>query len=311
MGKIVSTGMINATINGIKVNTSKKAHSSNYGNNSSRTVNYIVMHYTGNVKDAASANANYFQGANRQASAHFFVDNTSIYQSVELRDTAWHCGGYSYYHKYCRNSNAFGIEMCCTAGNYKVSDKTIKNSAHLCAYLCKMLGISAKEVDTYVLRHYDITHKKCPAQMANSASDPDWIAFKKQVKALLGGSTTAATTAPKEVYRVRKAWDKPDTQIGAYSTLTNAKSACDKAGKGYSVFNNAGKVVYPEATAIDSFKVKINCDVLNVRADATTTAKINTQVKKGEIYTIVAKKDGWGKLKSGAGWIKLSYTVKL
>lgn len=313
VSKYISTGMISATINGIKVNSSKKAHSSNYGNNSSRNVAYIVMHYTGNVKDTASANANYFQGANRQASAHFFVDNTSIYQSVELRDTAWHCGGYSYYHKYCRNSNAFGIEMCCTAGNYKVSDKTITNSAHLCAYLCKMLGISAKEVDTYVLRHYDITHKQCPAQMANSANDPDWVAFKRKVKDLLGGTTTSkpTTSTTKEVYRVRKAWNKPDTQVGAYSSLTNAKNACDKAGKGYSVFNNSGKSIYPEATTVKSFKVQINCDVLNVRADATTSAKINTQVKKGEVYTIVSEKNGWGKLKSGAGWIKLSYTKKV
>lgn len=51
VGKVITTGMISATINGIKVDTSKKCHSSNYVNNSSRTVNYIVMHYTGNSKD--------------------------------------------------------------------------------------------------------------------------------------------------------------------------------------------------------------------------------------------------------------------
>ena len=34
-----------------------------------------------------------------------------------------------------------GIEMCCTAGNYKVSAKTIKNTAYLTANLCKRLGI--------------------------------------------------------------------------------------------------------------------------------------------------------------------------
>jgi N-acetylmuramoyl-L-alanine amidase CwlA len=69
--------------------------------------------------------------------------------------------------------------MCCTAGNYKISSTTIKNAAHLCAHLCKLLGISASQVDTYVLRHYDVTHKQCPAQMSNSANDPDWISFKK------------------------------------------------------------------------------------------------------------------------------------
>jgi N-acetylmuramoyl-L-alanine amidase CwlA len=92
-----------------------------------------------------------------------------------------------------RNTNAFGIEMCCTAGNYKVSAKTIKNTAYLTANLCKRLGITAKDVDKYVLRHYDVTHKKCPAQMSDKATpstDADWLDFKAQVKKILGGTTT-------------------------------------------------------------------------------------------------------------------------
>ncbi len=326
MGKVITTGMISATINGIKVDTSKKCHSSNYTNDSSRTVNYIVMHYTGNSKDTAWANANYFQGANRNASAHFFVDNTSIYQSVELRDVAWHCGGYTYYHSSCRNSNAIGIEMCCTAGNYTISATTIKNSAYLCAYLCKLLGITASQVDTYVLRHYDVTHKKCPAQMVDNSptQDKDWVAFKKQVKDILGGASasttpakkpTTSTTTSKELYRVRKSWKDAESQVGAYSALANAKAACDKAGKGYEVYDSKGNVVYPKATttttpAFKSYVAIVDCDVLNVRAGAGTNYKINTQVKKGEAYTIVAESNGWGKLKSGAGWIKLSYTKK-
>ena len=323
VGKVITTGMISATINGIKVDTSKKCHSSNYVNNSSRTVNYIVMHYTGNSKDTAWANANYFQGANRNASAHFFVDNTSIYQSVELRDTAWHCGGSTYYHSSCRNSNAIGIEMCCTAGNYTISETTIKNSAYLCAYLCKQLGITANQVDTYVLRHYDITHKKCPAQMVDNSptQDKDWVAFKSQVKTILGAASsstntkpTTSTTTSKELYRVRKAWSDAKSQIGAYSSLANAKAACDKAGKDYEVYDSKGNVVYPKATtSASTFKpyiVIVDTDVLNVRAGAGTNYKITTQVKKGEAYTIVAKSGDWGKLKSGAGWIHLGYTKK-
>ena len=59
-----------------------------------------------------------------------------------------------------------------------------------------------------------------------------------------------------------------------------------------------------------SYTVKINTDVLNVRAGAGTQYKITTKVKKGEVYTIVETKDNWGKLKSGAGWICLDYTIK-
>lgn len=64
-------------------------------------------------------------------------------------------------------------------------------------------------------------------------------------------------------------------------------------------------------TQSKSYLVKITASTLNVRAGAGTSYKVNTTVKKGQIYTIVDEKDGWGKLKSGAGWIKLSYTTKV
>lgn len=59
-----------------------------------------------------------------------------------------------------------------------------------------------------------------------------------------------------------------------------------------------------------SYLVQITAKELNVRAGAGTSYKINTTVKKGEIYTIVGESKGWGKLKSGAGWISLNYTKK-
>lgn len=218
MAKTINKGFITAKINGINVNGSIKASSKNYNSRTSRSVGYIVMHYTGNPKDTARANCNYFASGSRSASAHFFVDDSSIYQSVALRDIAWHCGGKQYFHSTCRNSNAFGIEMCCTAGNYKISDKTINNAAHLCAYLCEMLGIGADEVDKYVLRHYDITHKKCPAQMANAEKDADWENFKKQVKSILGGSALP--------YKVKITADTLNVRAGAgtsYKITTTVK----------------------------------------------------------------------------------------
>ena len=64
-------------------------------------------------------------------------------------------------------------------------------------------------------------------------------------------------------------------------------------------------------TTFKSYKVKINTAVLNVRTGAGTSYKAVSVVKKNEVYTIVDEKNGWGKLKSGAGWIKLSYTKKV
>lgn len=56
------------------------------------------------------------------------------------------------------------------------------------------------------------------------------------------------------------------------------------------------------------YTVKITTDVLNVRSGPGTSHGVTTKVKKGEVYTIVDEKNGWGKLKSGAGWISLEYT---
>ena len=61
---------------------------------------------------------------------------------------------------------------------------------------------------------------------------------------------------------------------------------------------------------VTPYLVKITATTLNVRGGAGTNYKVLTTVKKNQVYTIVEEKDGWGKLKSGAGWIKLSYTKK-
>lgn len=58
-------------------------------------------------------------------------------------------------------------------------------------------------------------------------------------------------------------------------------------------------------------KYKITTQALNYRAGASTSTKINGTVKRNEVYTITEVKNGWGKLKSGAGWIWLGYTKKL
>lgn len=46
------------------------------------------------------------------------------------------------------------------------------------------------------------------------------------------------------LYRVRSSWADSKSQKGAYASLENAKECCQKAGAGYSVFDNKGNVVY-------------------------------------------------------------------
>lgn len=60
-----------------------------------------------------------------------------------------------------------------------------------------------------------------------------------------------------------------------------------------------------------AYTVKITATALNVRAGESTKYKVVATVKKGQTYTIVEEKNGWGKLKSGAGWICLKYTERV
>lgn len=73
----------------------------------------------------------------------------------------------------------------------------------------------------------------------------------------------------------------------------------------------ANKPVKPPQNTSQGYKVKVTANALNYRAGAGIRYKINGQVKKNEIYTIVEEKDGWGKLKSGAGWVNLKYVKKV
>jgi N-acetylmuramoyl-L-alanine amidase len=59
------------------------------------------------------------------------------------------------------------------------------------------------------------------------------------------------------------------------------------------------------------YVVRITASKLHVRSGVGTSHPIVTSLKKGEAYTIVEERNGWGKLKSGLGWIKLSYTARV
>lgn len=131
------------------------------------------------------------------------------------------------------------------------------------------------------------------------------------------GVTTQPTTPAITYYRVRKADNTAASQIGAFSIFANAK-ACADLNPGYYVFLD-GKVVYPveEQKADVPFRVKVSIDDLNIRVGAGTNySKTGKYTGKG-VFTIVktatgqGSDSGWGKLKSGAGWISLDYCQKL
>ena len=144
-----------------------------YNHSAGNNIKFIVIHDTGNYKDTALANANYFNSGDRQASAHYFVDDTSIYQVVEENQAAWHCGdGHGVYG--ISNHNSIGIEMC-NSGGY-ISDTTINNTLELVRSLTSKYGVSINNV----VRHYDASRKDCPHNMsANNWAK--WNDFKARL----------------------------------------------------------------------------------------------------------------------------------
>lgn len=60
----------------------------------------------------------------------------------------------------------------------------------------------------------------------------------------------------------------------------------------------------------EPFIVQITASSLNVRKGPGTSYAVAQTVRKGQVFTIVQQQGGWGKLKSGAGWISLKYTAR-
>lgn len=156
----------------------KIANATNYqtANRTKSNIGYIVIHYTGNNGDTAAGNATYFaREPNLKASAHYFVDETEVWQSVADKDGAWHVGTKSYRHPVCRNSNSIGVEICMQDSNGNVRQGSIDNAVQLTRALMAKYGITASRV----LRHYDVTGKDCPAPMVSNAGL--WAAFKTAI----------------------------------------------------------------------------------------------------------------------------------
>lgn len=149
----------------------KKISAFNHGNGNEHT--YIIIHYTGNQGDTAKNNVDYFSGGDRQASAHLFVDDSSIWQSVEFENYSWNCGdGGGQYE--ISNKNTLAIEMCCQS-NGEVSDTTENNTVELVKYLMSKYSIGIDRV----VRHYDASRKICPNWSSNNWSR--WNNFKSKI----------------------------------------------------------------------------------------------------------------------------------
>lgn len=147
----------------------------NYGSyRSTSNIKYIVIHYTGNDGDSDESNGKYFINNIVKASAHYFIDDDSITQSVPDNYSAYAVGGKKYNNSGGRlygtvnNANSLSIELCDVLKNGVIypSEKTINNALELTNFLMKKYNIPAHRV----IRHYDVNGKSCPAYWINDSS---------------------------------------------------------------------------------------------------------------------------------------------
>ena len=189
---------------------------SNYRAGRTQPVRYIVMHYTANNGDTARNNCDYYHRVGGlQASAHYFVDEHGAMQSVRECDTAWHCGARAYWHPECRNANSIGIEMCSRKradGSYYILPETVANAAALAREIMQRYGIDTE----HVLRHYDVTGKRCPMPWVDDPAQ--WTAFK----ASLAPEENTDEEDEDDMVRYNKLEDVPDWAQDTVRALMDA-----------------------------------------------------------------------------------------
>jgi len=184
----VKSSKMKVSLGGLNINTDYPASTGNY-TACIRAKEWIVIHYVG-ANGKGYSTARYFQTSGRQASAHLVVglasENGQIYQMIDPKYKAWHCGdgGVGAYKYQCSNSNSIGIETAChndtsnlsaSSDGWYFDDVTVDNLVKLVKYLMTTYNIDIN----HVIRHYDVTQKSCPTMWVQN--EAEWEAFKARL----------------------------------------------------------------------------------------------------------------------------------
>jgi N-acetylmuramoyl-L-alanine amidase len=142
-------------------------------------VRTVVVHYTG-ARGSAHENLVYFSRPGAGASAHYFIGKTGdLRRSVPECDTAWHAGNWGV------NLSSVGIEVC-SAGE-PFTEAQVRTLRALVRDLMARYGIPASRV----IRHYDVTGKRCPAPYVGEAA---WRGLHARITG--GGAAAAEPPVP-------------------------------------------------------------------------------------------------------------------
>lgn len=264
-----------------------------------------------------------FASTSKEASSNYGIGyDGRIGLYVEEKDRSWCTSSAS------NDNRAITIEVASdTYHPYRVNNTAYKSLIKLLVDICKRNGIKKLVWSTNksermnhlngcnMTVHRDYANKSCPGDYLYNLHGQ----IAKEVNAQLGlGTSSTTTTTKKTLYRVRKTWKDVKSQKGAFYDLPNAKKCADK-NIGYSVFDESGKAVYTSKAmnSTSSFKVQISISDLNIRKGPGTNYAATGKFTGKGVFTIVETKQGtgsakgWGKLKSGAGWIALDYATRI
>ena len=261
-----------------------------------------------------------FASTSKEASSNYGIGyDGRIGMYVEEKDRSWCTSSAS------NDNRAITIEVASdTYHPYRVNDVAYKSLIKLLVDICKRNGIKKLVWSTNkpermnhlngcnMTVHRDYANKSCPGDYLYNLHGQ----IAKEVNAQLGYGSSSTTK--KTLYRVRKTWKDVKSQKGAFNNLSNAKKCADK-NKGYSVFDENGKAVYTSkaTNSTSSFKVQISISDLNIRKGPGTNYAATGKFTCKGVFTIVETRQGtgsakgWGKLKSGAGWIALDYATRI
>ena len=193
------------------------------------------------------------------------------YQTLPWTLCPWGCGG-GKKGSYNVNPNArIQFEICeDNLKDAKYFNAAFKEAIELCAYLCKKYNLTVDKICSHKEAHdagYGSNHGDPHVWLKRYGKDMNW--FRSEVAKLLKSNSVVekpaedkkpetsekpAVAPKKEYYRVRKTWTDSSTSKGSYLNVEYAKEACDKAGKGYYVFDPNGKIIYPVASATPATK---------------------------------------------------------
>ena len=193
-----------------------------------------------------------FTSPSRQASCNYGIGTDGrVSLCVEEKNRSW-----------CSSSNANdqrAVTIECASDKtepYEMNSRVYDSLVKLCTDICrrngkkkllwfgdrnKALNYTPKSDEMVLTVHRWFANKSCPggwlyARLGDLAA---------KVTAALGSpSEPKPASNKKQLYRVRKTWADSKSQKGAFSVLANAKKCAD-SNKGYSVFDENGKKVYP------------------------------------------------------------------